>query len=86
MFISYRRTGGVFAPLTLAAVALSAAVLTVAGAVTALVVAWAIAVVVALLRRAVLPASWRHNTIPSGTPWPQETIEATVLRSDSDKG
>ena len=39
MFITYRRTGGIFALLTLAAVAFAATVLTIAVAATLLIVA-----------------------------------------------
>ena len=97
MFITYRRTGGMFALLTLAAVAFAAAVLTLAVAATILIVALA-GSAIALLARAVRPTSWRHHTVPPATRWPQETIEATVvnptsssderdlLRMDSDKG
>ena len=96
MFITYRRTGGIFALLTFAAVAFAATVLTVVVAATVLIVALGTAAV--LRARAVLPASWRHHTIPRPTPWPSDTIEATVvhlndssdkrdlLRMDSDKG
>jgi hypothetical protein len=97
MVITYRRTGGMFALLTLAAVAFAAAVLTAAAAAAILIVALAIATA-ALLARAVLPRSWRRQTVPPATHWPQETIDATVvnptgssderdrLRMDSDKG
>jgi len=97
MFITYRRTGGIFALLTFAAVAFAATVLTVVVAATVLIVALGTAVVV-LLARAVLPASWRHHTIPPPTAWPHDTLEARVvhphgssderdrLRMDSDKG
>jgi hypothetical protein len=97
MVITYRRTGGMFALLTLAAAAFAAAVLTVAAAAVILIVALAIATA-AVLVRAVLPRSWRHQTVPSATTWPQETIDATVVhpdgssderdlrRMDSDKG
>ena len=97
MFITYRRTGGLFTLLTLVAVALAATVLTVAVAVTMLIVALAIAGAVRVAR-AVLPTSWRHHAVPPATPWPHETIEGTVvhptgslderdlLRTGSDKG
>ena len=99
MFITYRRTGGIVALLTFAAVAFAATVLTVVVAATVLIVALGTAAAV-LLARAVLPASWRHHPIPRPTPWPwpRDTIEATVVhpngssderdlvRMDSDKG
>ena len=97
LFITYRRTGGVFALLTCAAVALAATVLAVVVGATVLVVALAVAAV-ALAARAVLSAwSW-HHTVPPATAWPLETFETTVvnptassgegdlLRMDSDKG
>jgi chromate transport protein ChrA len=97
VIITYRRTGGAFALVGLAAAAVAATVLTIAAATTILIVALAGAAV-ALFARAALPASWRRRTPPPATPWPQETIEATVvtptrsaddsglLRMDSDKG
>ena len=97
MLITYRRTGGGFLLLFTLAAALVAIGLTVALGVALLVGGVAIGAVV-LLARAVLPASWRRHTKPPGTPWPQETIEATVvnprdssderdlLRMDSDRG
>ena len=97
MLITYRRTGGAFAVLGLAAAAVAATVLTIAAAAMVLIIALAGAAA-ALLARAALPASWRRRTPPPATPWPRETIEATVvtptrasddsglLRMDSDKG
>jgi hypothetical protein len=97
MVITYRRTGGMFALLTLAAVTFAAAVLTVTAAAVILIVALAVATA-ALLVRAVLPRSWRRQTVAPATTWPQETIDATVvnptgssderdrIRIDSDKG
>ena len=79
MLITYRRTGGLFALLSLAIVALAATVLTIAVAAT-LAVAMAVA---ALVGRAVLPRSWRNRTVPSATPWPHETIDATVVDATS---
>jgi hypothetical protein len=86
MFITYRRTGGIFALLTFAAVAFAATLLTVVVAATVLIVALGTAAAV-LLARAVLPASGRHHPIPRPTPWPRDTIEATVVHHDgsSDK-
>jgi hypothetical protein len=97
MFITYRRTGGIFALLTFAAIAFAATVLTIVVAATLLIVALGTAAAV-LFARAVLPASWRHHTMPRPTPRPGDTIEATVvhhndssderdlLRMDSNKG
>jgi hypothetical protein len=97
MLITYRRTGGMFALLTLAAVAFAATVLTVAAAAVILIVALTVTAV-AFVGRAVLPTSWRYHAVPPATPWPQETIETTavnpagssderdLLRMDSDKG
>ena len=62
MLITYRRTGGLFALLTLAGVAVAATVLTVA--VTAIVLAVAVAIAsVVVLRRAVaaISSSETHN-------------------------
>jgi hypothetical protein len=82
MLITYRRTGGLLALLAFAAVALAATVLTVVVAATVLIVAAAIAAV-ALVGRAVLPRSWRNRTVPSATPWPHKTIDATVVDAAS---
>ena len=86
MFITYRRTGGVFAVLVIAAVAFAATVLTVAVAATVLIVAVVVAAA-ALVVRMVLPGSSRHHTVPPATPWPHETIEATIVNptDSSDK-
>jgi hypothetical protein len=78
MFIIYRRTGGVLALLTLVAVVLTVTVLTAAVGAVVLLVGLAIAATV-LVVRAVLPASWRRHTVPPPTPWPLETIEASVV-------
>lgn len=82
MVITYRRTGGLFLLLTLAAAALAATVLTVAVAGILLIVAASVAAV-ALVGRAVLPRRWRHRTIPAVKPWPHETIDATVVNATS---
>jgi hypothetical protein len=78
MLITYRRTGGLFALLTLATVALAATV-TIAVAATLSVAL----VAAALIGRAVLPRSWRNRTVPSATPWPHKTIDATVVDATS---
>jgi hypothetical protein len=74
MFITYRRTGGVFAAAALAAtmltVTVAAAILLIVASLTAAAV-WA--------ARAVLPRSWRHRTGPPAVPWAHETLEATVV-------
>ncbi|MBI2187291.1 MAG: hypothetical protein HYU37_09275 [Acidobacteria bacterium] len=80
MLITYRRTGGLFALLTLAAFALAATVLTIAVAATVLIVAVAIAAA-ARVGRAVLPRAWRNRTVPSATPWPYQTIDATAVNA-----
>src|SRR5688572_9493699 len=78
MSITYRRTGGVFALLTFAAVALAATVLSIAAAATLLVAALAIGTVT-LVARVVLPRwPWQSSVRPV-TPWPQETIETTAV-------
>ena len=84
MLITYRRTSGLFALLTLAAVAVAATLLTVVVAATILIAAVAVAAVV-LLTRALLPASWRRHRVPPATPWPGDTIEGMVVK-DEDKG
>lgn len=81
MVITYRRTGGLFMLLALAAAALAATVLTVAVA-TLLIVSAAIAAV-ALFGRAVLPRRWRRRTVPPVTRWPHRTIDATVVNATS---
>jgi hypothetical protein len=83
MLITYRRTGGLFALLTLAAVAVAATVLTVAVAAIVLAVVVAIASVL-VIGRAVVPRSWRRDrpVLPK-TPWPRETIDTTAVTSIS---
>lgn len=80
MVITYRRTVGIFAFLTLAAVGFAAAALTVAVAAAVLFVAFVVAAA-SRLTRAVLPVSWWRRAVPPATPWPHETIEATVVKS-----
>ena len=82
MIITYRRAGGLFMLLTLAAAALAVTVLTVAVAGTLLIVAATIAAV-SVFGRAVLPRWWRHRTVPPMTRWPRETIDATVVNATS---
>lgn len=96
MLITYRRTGGGFSLIMLVAVLVATTLAIVVGA-TLLIVAVAVGAVV-LLVRALLPTSWRRPAQPAATPWPQETIEATIvnprdssderdlLHLDSDKG
>ena len=79
MLITYRRTGGLLALVAFAALALGAAMLTVAVAATTLIVVVAMAVAVRLAQ-AVLPASWWRPTAPPASPWPQETIEARAVK------
>jgi hypothetical protein len=78
MLLTFRRTGGLFALITLAAVAVATAVLTVAVAVTVVIVVLTTAAAV-LVARAVLPRSWWRRIVPPATPWPHETIDATVV-------
>jgi hypothetical protein len=78
MLITYRRTGGPFALLTLATVAIAATVLTMAAAATL-----AVATAAALIGRAVVPRSWRNRTVPLATPWPHTTLDATVVNATS---
>src|SRR2546426_70734 len=78
MLITYRRSGGLFTLLTFTAVTLVATVMTVAVAAGVLIVALGIAAV-ALLARAVLPRSWRHDSLPSLlSPWPNRPMEALL--------
>ena len=79
MRITCRRTGGLLALITLTAVALAATLLTIAVAATLAVVI----AVAALVGRAVLPPSWRNRPVPSATPWPHKTIDATVVDATS---
>ena len=78
MYIAYRRTGGVFALLTFAAVALAATVLGVAVAATLLFAGLAIGAV-ALVTRAVLSRWLRQSSVRRAAPWPQGTIETTAV-------
>jgi hypothetical protein len=67
MFITCRRTGGIFAVLTFAAVAFAATALDVVVAAAVLVVALGLRRRYSLARA--VPASSRHHTIPPPTPW-----------------
>jgi hypothetical protein len=78
MFISYRRSGGMLALLTFAAVALAATVLTVAVAATVLMVGVAVTAA-RLLMGAVRPGSRPPDTVSPAAPWAQDTIEGTVV-------
>jgi hypothetical protein len=82
MVVTYRRTGGLFMLVAVAAAALAATVLTVALAGTLLIVSAAIAAV-ALFGRAVLPRRWRRRTVLPVTRWPHRTIDATVVNATS---
>jgi len=75
--ISYRRTGGAFTLLGLAA-ALTASVFAAAVVVALLIVGVAIGGL-ALLARLALPTTWRRRPNPPAASWPQETIEATIV-------
>ena len=76
MFITYRRTGGMFAAVALAVTML---IVTVAAAILLIVASLTAAAVWAA--RAILPRSWRHRTGPPAVPWAHETFEATVVHS-----
>jgi len=78
MFITYRRTGGIFAAVVLAATMLT---VTVAAAILLIVASLAAAAVWAA--RAVLPRSSRHPTGPPAAPWSHETLEAKVVDTTS---
>jgi hypothetical protein len=85
MFITYRRTGGIFALLTFTAVAFAATVLTVVVAATVLIVALGIAATVSLrvpccLRRGgITPSHRRHRgpMTPSRRRWCIPTVPPT---------
>jgi hypothetical protein len=95
MFITYRRTGGIFALLAVAAAGLVAVAVTIAAAATVLIVGTAVAAA-ALGARAVVTAFGRPRRVPP--PTPRGTIETTVVyparaaverdlaRMDSDAG
>jgi len=85
MFITYRRTGGVWALLAFAAAALAVIVVGAAVAATLLVAVLAIGAV-ALVARAVLPASWRQPAVRPPARWPLETIEATAVTDSGGRG
>ena len=76
LLITYRSSGW-RALLGLAAV-LTAGLFAVVAAVALVIIAAAVGAV-RVLARAVSPLSRRHPTPPPPTPWPQETIEATVV-------
>src|SRR5688572_10263440 len=76
MLITYRSSGW-RALLGLAAV-LTAGVFAVVAAVVLVIIAAGMGVV-RVLARAVSPMSRRHPAPPPPTPWPLETIEATVV-------
>ena len=86
MLITYRRTGGGFA-LVLLAAGLVATGIAVAFAIVLGLIAAALGTV-ALLVRAVLPSSRSRQAAPPATSWPLQTIEATVVnpRGSSDEG
>jgi hypothetical protein len=83
MLIACRRTGGLFALLTLAGAAVAATVLTVAVAAIVLAVAVATASVL-VIGRAVVPRLWRRDrpVLPK-TPLPHETIDTTAVTAIS---
>jgi hypothetical protein len=85
MVITYRRKGGWFLLLLTLAAVLAATVLTVVVGIALLIGGVALGTVV-LLARAVLPASWRRQPAPPATPWPQQTIEATVVNPRDSAG
>ena len=78
IFITYRRTGGLFALVTFAAVAIAATILGVVVAATVMVAALALGAV-ALVARAVVPRRWWQRTVPPSAPWPHATLEGTVV-------
>lgn len=78
MLISYRRTGGLLARLTFAAVAVAATVVTVAVAAALLVVVLAIATAALLVRALRLRLS-RRRTVSTPARWSGDTIETTLV-------
>jgi hypothetical protein len=84
--ITYRRSGGIFALIVFAVVAIAATVFAAAAALTALAVL-VVAGAVALVARALLPRSWRRRAAaapPQVQPWSGDTIDATVVRDVQD--
>ena len=85
--ITYRRTGGVFALITLGAIAF--AVTTLVAAVTAAMLILAVTIgAVALLARTLWPRAWGRRPVPLSTAWPGQTIDAEVvhtIRSPDDR-
>jgi hypothetical protein len=79
MEITYRRTGGIFAIVAIAATLLAVVV----GGAILLVTVSAVAAV-GLLVRAVLPSSWRTRRVSEAAAWPHQTIDHPVLREDND--
>lgn len=84
MRITYHRTGGLLTLLFLGVVGLAATVVTVAAAAALLIVGVAGAAVL-LLARALLPRSWRRQTVAPTTSGPQDIIEGTVVHTAEDK-
>jgi hypothetical protein len=82
-FITYRRTGGIFTLLAVAAAGLAAIVLTVAAAVTVAIVGTAVAMA-ALGTRAMVSAFSRHRMPRAAAFRTADTIEASVVRLESD--
>ena len=80
MSITYRRTGGALSLLILAG-----AVTAVAAVGVTLLIGGAAIGAVGLLARAVLPAARRRRMDPTATPWPQETIEGTLVTRDDSR-
>jgi hypothetical protein len=78
MLISYRRTGGFLAVLTLAAVVLAATVVTIAVAATLFILA-VVTAVVAFAGRAVVGWPPPNRPRQPATPWAHETIDATII-------
>lgn len=76
MLITYRSSG--WRALLGLATVLAAGLFAVVAAVALVIIAAAMGVV-GLLARALSPMSRRHPTPPPPTPWPQETIESTVV-------
>jgi len=74
MLISYRRTGGVFA-----AVALAATMLTVTVAAAIVLIVASLTATAVWAARAALLRTWPHRTVPPAVQWAHETLDATVV-------
>ena len=79
VLISYRRSGGLLAGLTFAAVAVAAMVVTVAVAATLLVVVLAIATAALLVRALLRLRLPSRRTVSTAARWSGDAIETTLV-------